>query len=207
MKDRADGHDAYVDDLIRTCRSYRRFKQEREVDSSLLERLIELAGLAASAANRQLIRYLPICDAVNCSKLFDHLSWAGYLPDWNGPAPRERPPAYIVVLIPKESSWSVYVDAGLASQNILLGAVARGLGGCILGAFDRNDLAKDLSLEQLYEPLLVIAIGEPAEEVVLESVDEEHDIRYWRDKAGRHHVPKRSVAELIVRTQPTEKER
>lgn len=187
---------------MRTCRSYRRFKEYQRVDSELLERLVGLAGLAASAANRQLVRYLTVCDTDGCSRLFDHLSWAGYLTEWEGPAPGERPPAYVVVLIPQERSWSVYVDAGLAVQNILLGAVEKGLGCCVLGAFDKSALAEDLNVQQEYEPLLVIAIGVPAEEVILESVDEEHDIRYWRDKAGRHHVPKRSVAELMFRRPP-----
>ena len=164
-----------------------------------LYRPVGLGGLAASAANRQVIRYLPICGAHGCSELFDYLSWAGYLTEWNGPALGERPPAYIVVLCPKESPWSVYVDAGLAVQNILLGAVERGLGCCILGAFDRSAMGEELKVPEQYEPVLVVAIGVPAEDVILEPVDEEHGIRYWRDEAGRHHVPKRSLAELVLR--------
>ena len=189
-----------LEHLIRRCRSYRRFRQERLVDASLLKELIGLAGLAASAANRQVLRYLPVCDADVCSRLFGHLSWAGYLTDWEGPAPGERPVAYVVVLCPKESPWSVHVDAGLAVENIVLGAVEKGLGCCILGAFDRNALAADLDVDQQYEPLLVIAIGVPGEDVVVEPIDEEHGIRYWRDEEGRHHVPKRCASELILRT-------
>jgi hypothetical protein len=45
---------------------------------------------------------------------------------------------------------------------------------------------------------LVLALGEPAEEVVIDEVGEDGDIKYWRDDEGVHHVPKRSLDELIV---------
>jgi hypothetical protein len=35
---------------------------------------------------------------------------------------------------------------------------------------------------------------------VLETVDDSGNIRYWRDADGVHHVPKRTLEELIVET-------
>ncbi|WP_198003745.1 hypothetical protein [Methanococcoides burtonii] len=46
--------------------------------------------------------------------------------------------------------------------------------------------------------MLVLAMGIPAEEIVLEETGKEKDIRYWRDENGRHHVPKRGLDEIIV---------
>ncbi|MGQ9778401.1 MAG: hypothetical protein ACUVRM_00795 [Bacillota bacterium] len=43
-----------------------------------------------------------------------------------------------------------------------------------------------------------MALGVPAETVVLEELVPGGDIRYWRDEAGVHHVPKRSLAEIIL---------
>jgi hypothetical protein len=45
---------------------------------------------------------------------------------------------------------------------------------------------------------LVLALGEPAETVVIDEVGEDGDIKYWRDDDDVHHVPKRSLDELIV---------
>jgi hypothetical protein len=43
----------------------------------------------------------------------------------------------------------------------------------------------------------VIALGSPVEKIVLESLSADGSIRYYRDAQMVHHVPKRSVEELI----------
>jgi hypothetical protein len=45
---------------------------------------------------------------------------------------------------------------------------------------------------------MVLALGKPVEEVILENVGEDGDTRYYRDIERRHHVPKRKLDELIV---------
>jgi hypothetical protein len=42
------------------------------------------------------------------------------------------------------------------------------------------------------------ALVEPKEEIVIESVGPDGSICYWRDAEGVHHVPKRSLQEIIV---------
>jgi len=46
--------------------------------------------------------------------------------------------------------------------------------------------------------LLALALGKPKETVVLETVGPEGDIKYWRDSEGAHHVPKRSLDDIII---------
>lgn len=46
--------------------------------------------------------------------------------------------------------------------------------------------------------LLLVALGYPAETVVLEDLGSEGDVRYWHDAQGVHHVPKRTLAQILI---------
>ncbi|MHA1255891.1 MAG: nitroreductase family protein, partial [Promethearchaeota archaeon] len=62
----------------------------------------------------------------------------------------------------------------------------------------REKLRENLSIPEEYEILLVIALGKPAEKVVVEELEPEGDVKYWRDDKNIHHVPKRGLGELIL---------
>ena len=83
-------------------------------------------------------------------------------------------------------------------QTILLGAVSIGLGGCIIKSVEREALAAALKLDESLEILYVVALGKPNEKVVLDELPMNRSTRYWRDSHGIHHVPKRSIKELIL---------
>ncbi len=185
-------------ELIEKNRSYRRFHQNVPIDRKTLEQLVELARRCPSAANRQPLKFILAGDPELNALIFPHLAWAGYLTDWPGPADGERPAAYIVILGDTEITRSFGCDHGIAAQSILLGAVELGLGGCMIGSIQRDKLREVLKIPQRYEILLVLAIGKPKETVVLETAKSPNDIKYWRDSAGVHHVPKRPLTELIV---------
>ena len=187
-----------IRDLIIKNRSYRRFYQDAVIDRGILEELIDLARLSPSAANKQPLKYILSCNKRKNNQIFPNLAWAGYLTDWGGPAEDERPTAYIIMLCDTEISKSVSADQGIAAQSILLGAVEKGLGGCIIASIHKQEIRKALDIPRKYEILLVIAIGEPKETVVLETVGAEGDIKYWRDKDSVHHVPKRKLKDIIL---------
>ena len=184
-------------ELVARNRSYRRFDESREVTETELRSLVELARTSASAANRQPLKFLLSFDKERNGLIFPKLAWAGYLSDWEGPVEGERPSAYIVIFGDSTITSNYFVDHGIAAQSILLGAVEMGLGGCMIAAFDRESLVKELRTPDHLEPLLVIALGEPAERVVMEPV-RDGDIRYYRDEDGVHHVPKRSLEDILV---------
>ncbi len=185
-------------ELVERCRSYRRFDETHRISKETLVELISLARLSASAGNLQPLKYFLSWQEETNRLIFPTLHWAAYLKDWPGPPEGERPAAYIVVLGDRNIAQVFGVDAGIASQNILLGAVERGLGGCIIGSVDREDLRQALDLPGHLEILHVIALGKPVEKVVIEDIPPGGDIRYWRDEKGVHHVPKRPLSELIL---------
>lgn len=187
-------------DLVLRNRSYRRFREERAVRLADLRELADLARICPSGANLQPLRYALIADRDVNALVFPCLSWAGYLADWPGPAEGERPAAYIVILHdPAVKESGPGHDAGIAAQTILLGAAERGLGGCMIGSIDRERLRGVLELDPVLQIVLVLALGEPVEMIVLEDLNGDGDIRYWRDESGLHHVPKRSLGKLVAR--------
>jgi nitroreductase len=185
-------------DLILLNRSYRRFHEQVPVSLETLKELVDLARLSASAANRQPLKYILSCAPERNARIFPCLAWAGYLKDWGGPIAGEQPSAYIIILGDKRISQTFGCDHGIAAQSILLGAVEKDLGGCIIASIRRPDLSKELQIPEHFEILLVLALGKPKEQVVLEPVGEDGDIKYWRNEQGIHHVPKRSLSEIIV---------
>jgi len=185
-------------DLVLRNRSYRRFDGSYRIERETLVDLIGLARCTASAANRQPLKYILSADQKTNDRIFPCLTWAAYLKDWDGPAPGERPTAYIVILIDEGITQDWWCDDGIAAQTILLGAVEKGLGGCMIGSINKERLRQVLDIPERLKMRLVVAVGKPAERVVLEDLEPGGDIRYWRDEKDTHHVPKRLLAELIV---------
>ena len=185
-------------DLVLKNRSYRRFYQDVAVEVETLRELVDLARLSASGSNLQPLKFMLSRDPEKNARLFACLSWAAYLKDWPGPVEGERPSAYIVILGDKDISQTFGVNHGIAAQSILLGATEKGLGGCMVASIKKDILRSALNILLKYEILLVLALGKPAEKVVVEKVGEDGSVKYWRDADGIHHVPKRSLDEIIV---------
>jgi nitroreductase len=187
-----------LSELIRKCRSYRRFYQETAISRSELLEMIDNARLSASARNSQSLKYIVANDDATNALIFPCLAWAGYLKDWGGPAEGERPSAYLVMLNDTEITNNYFCDHGIAAQSILLTAVEKDFGGCIIASVNRDKLRKDLSIPGQYDILQVIALGKPKETVVIDKLEANGDIKYWRDENQVHHVPKRSLDAIVL---------
>ncbi len=185
--------------IVLANRSYRRFDAARGIDMAVLDDLVDLARCTPSAGNRQPLRYLLCASPDMGARIYDTLAWAAYLPDWGGPEPAERPTAYIVILrdTTVAKSPDAEVDLGIVAQTILLGAAEKGLGGCMFLSIRRETLAGILALPATLTVALVIALGTPVETVVLEDLPPGGSVKYYRDAQRRHHVPKRTLAELV----------
>jgi len=188
-----------VHELILRTRTCRRFHQDRPVSMETLRDLVEMARIAQSPWNQQAIKFILCNDAGTNAQIFEHLNWASRMPEWPGPAEGERPAAYIVIVADKELGKLFNYDHPVAGTAILLGATEKGLAGCLIGAFPRKKVSGVLELGERYDPLLVIALGERAEDVVIDPVGPDGNTAYWNDSDGVHHVPKRSLEDLILR--------
>jgi nitroreductase len=184
--------------LVKKSRSVRRFDESHSVPRETLEELVDLARYAPSAANRQPLKYFLSCSPGTNEKIFPALGWAAYLTEWPGPAEGQRPSAYIIILADKTISETVIWDHSICAQTILLGAAAAGLGGCIIGALNRPMLKADLQLDDRYEIMLVLAIGKPDEIILIEEIEPDTDIKYYRTPDGTHRVPKRRLGDIII---------
>jgi len=187
-----------VKELILKNRSYRRFQQDHFISRETLCELVDMARNSASARNAQPLKYILSNDKEKNAAVFNNLAWAAYLKEWDGPAEGERPSAYIIMLCDTEITKNYFCDHGIAAQSILLGAVEQGLGGCIIANVKKEELRKSLAIPERYEIIQVIALGKPVEIVVIEPMPESGDYKYWRDPAQIHHVPKRSLEEIIL---------
>ena len=187
-----------MSDLILKNRSYRRFDESERIPAETLRSLVDLARLGASSSNVQPLKFLLSNDPEKNAKIFETLAWAGYLKDWSGPVEGERPSAYIVILGDKDISTRFRVNHGIAAQSILLGATEKGLGGCMVGSIQRDKLREHLKLADRFEVLLVVALGRPVEQVIIEETGSDGDIKYYRDANNVHHVPKRPLEEIIL---------
>lgn len=183
-------------ELLQKNRSYRRFYQDTRIAEQELAELVELTGLCPSGRNAQALKYVIVNDLSLCEKVFETLAWAGYLTDWAGPSEGERPSAYLIQLLDTTIVENCLCDDGIQAQTVMLGAVEKGLGGCIIKAFKNEELRNILHLPERLRIMYVLALGKPKEHVVIDEI-KDGDFKYWREPDGTHHVPKRSVNELI----------
>lgn len=186
-------------EIVRRNRSYRRFDEKHQIRDQVLVELVDLARLSPSGANLQPLKYMLSADVETNAKIFPALKWAGYFQDWDGPEAGERPTAYIVMLGDTQVSKNVGCDHGISAQTILLGAAELGLGGCMIGNLDRNLLREELNISESLDILLVLALGRSIEEVEVDTIGADGSVKYWRDDNRIHHVPKRSLEEIIIR--------
>ena len=181
--------------LLLHNRSYRGYDSSFVVREDQLRRIMEVATLSPSARNQQVLRFRPVLSD-EAAKVLKHIRLGGALPELHLPFEGTEPNAFIVICSTVPDSHYVSVDLGIVAQSMLLAATEMGLGGICIGAFDHAEIKEVLALP--YDPLLVIAIGRPAERIELVEVSEGDSLTYYR-KDGVHYVPKIRVDDLILK--------
>jgi nitroreductase len=153
-----------VFEAIRLRRSVRAFTEEKVPDEDL-RRLLDAARMAPSAGNIQpwgfvVVRTLQVKRRLAEAALNQHFI--------------EEAPVVIVACADRERSKQGYgsrgehlyciQDTAAAVQNILLAAVALGLGACWVGAFNENGIRDALNIPTGLRPVAIIPVGWPAEQ-------------------------------------------
>lgn len=175
-----------VYEKIRKRRSIRKYLQ-KSVPRDILLRCVDAARLSPTGRNCQPLRYVIVNDPNLLKQVFSTLSWAVDLPDYY-PTDEEMPQAYIVLLLDKSGRTPIH-DAGIASMSISMVAYDEGLGSCIMASVDREKLRRILDVPESLAVELVVALGYPAENPVIDAV-KDGDTKYWLDDDGVLHVPK-----------------
>jgi len=189
-----------INSLVEKNRSYRKFHEEVEIKKETLEELIDLARLSPCGMNLQSLRFMLINDKEDREKVYPYIKWAAFLKEWGGPVEGQRPTGFILMFTDKsvQNSFVIDIDMGIACQSILLGAVEKGLGGCIIGAINKNEVISAFNIKENLELKLIIALGSPDQNIIIDSAELHSDLKYWEDKSGNHHVPKLMLKDLIV---------
>lgn len=188
-------------DLLKKNRSYRGYDGSFRIDRSVLEELIDCTRYTASSVNIQPLKYFAASEPETVALIQPLTHWAGKLKELHLPREGHRPTAFIVIcqdMSVSDSPTMFQRDIGIAAQTILLAATEKGLGGCMIGSFEKNTLKKALSLPEQIEPMMVLAIGKPDETVLLTGVGPDGSTDYYRDENDVHFVPKRALKDILL---------
>lgn len=188
-------------ELVKATRSFRNFDPEYRLSDETMRELIELCRYTPSTANSQSIKFAFANSVPSCEKIFPMLGWAGYIKENKPPYDGNVPAAYILVCYDTDIANEIEIDAGICAQTIVLGAMDKGIGACMIGSFDKLKAAELFALPDNIKPRLFIALGKPAETVEIVDI-KDGDVKYYRGGKDKHFVPKRTTDELIVKMNP-----
>ncbi|MBI4007412.1 MAG: nitroreductase family protein [Planctomycetes bacterium] len=144
-------------ELVRTRRSIRAFKPD-SIEDEKLNRILEAARLAPTAANRQPIYFVVVKDKKTKQALKN-----AYNQEWFYTAPV----IICACCVPKQA-WVrndgknyCEVDVTIAMDHLILGAWAEGLGTCWIAAFKPSVVKDALKLPEGVEPIALTPLGYP----------------------------------------------
>jgi len=141
-----------VFDTIKDRRSIRTYKDER-IPKDKLEKLLESARLAPSAANRQNWKFI----VIDNEKIKNQLVTASNNQAFIGTT------SHVIAGIGDSDQKWYQVDLAIALEHIVLEAVELGLGTCWIGAFDEDEVKKILKIPPDKKVVALLTVGIPSE--------------------------------------------
>ncbi len=184
-----------LDTLLLHNRSFRGYDKSYVVHRRQLEAMIAVNPKVASSINLQRLRFRPVVQGPEADLVNAHIRMGRGLPELHLPFPGTEPEAFIVVCSTVPENPGIDIDLGISLQSMLLKAVEMGLGGLMIRNFDREPIREGLGLP--FEPVCVVAVGKPAEQIELVPVHQGDDLGYYR-RDGVHFVPKLTAEDLTL---------
>lgn len=188
-------------ELVIKNRSYRGFDENYSFTREQLERYIDLTRYTASSVNAQPLKYKIVYEKNEVEAVRPLTRWARALPDMVLPHPNMHATAFIIICQDTDISPNLaryQKDIGIVAQTITLAAVEDGLGGCMIGNFTPDEVKETLNLAENLTPMLIIALGKPAEEIVIKEIENGESTKYYRDENDIHYVPKRKLKDILI---------
>ncbi len=183
-------------ELVKKARTTRRFKEDEPISEEDMMKIMKILRVIPCGGNAQPLKYRIVLEKDERDKFFPLVRWAAAMKDWNGPEEGERPTGYIVICSKKDKNPAT--DIGIAGMTAQLAAADLGYGACMMGSIDREEIFQLLQIPDDLQVNLVIAFGRPGEKIVVEDMPDDGSVDYWRDEDGVHHLPKRSLDDIII---------
>lgn len=144
-------------DAIASRRSIRAY-QETPVPKGKIVKILNSARLAPSARNLQPWHFIAVTDSQKRRDLSKGI-FAKFL---------VQAPVVIVACGNKEASAKWYrIDVAIALENMVLAAAGEGLGTCLIGSFDQDNVKAVVKLPDDFRVVALLAVGYAKEKVDL----------------------------------------
>lgn len=166
-------------EAIRARRSIRKYVVGAEVSDEKVKMLLEAAMLTASAGNTRPWEFIVVRDRAKLDAIRAVHPYTGML--------ETASLAIVIMALPETQVKPINIgywpqDCGAAAHNILIEAVAQGLGACWCGVYPKEtrmaEVNTALGLDAASVPFCVIAIGVPDEAPEARGAYEEGKVRY-----------------------------
>ena len=154
-----------MDKCLRDRRSIRQFT-DQPVERETVRELLGAAILAPSASNRQPWRFVVLDDPALVQKI------RAFSPGIGG-----SPPCLILFCLdgrhlPVQRDGTIdrtcgIIDLSMAAENLMLAAVDRGLGTCVIKSFHPQIVKKILNLPEHIYPEFLVTLGYPKQHAAM----------------------------------------
>ena len=144
---------------------------DKVVEKGLLEKIIDAGRVAATARNEQPWEFIVTSDKEILKKICDMCP--------NGPFIKDAP--HLIAVFSKDTKYYLE-DCSAATQNMLLGIEALGLGGCWVAGDKkdyREDIRKIFNVPENYRLVSMISVGYPKKTIGPKPKRKTEEVLHW----------------------------